>query len=90
MKTRVRYEVAPERQLKNAYQPVLYTFYIKLYIQHPVRVDRLPKAPTLAHTAPEGGWYKEQTRLKMTFHSSQINMDLVTNCSSVGTTQKFF
>ena len=32
IKNRVRYKVAPEWQLDNAYQHVLYTFYIQLYI----------------------------------------------------------
>lgn len=44
MKTRGRYKVALERKLINAYQPALYTFYIKLC---PVWVDRLPKVPIL-------------------------------------------
>lgn len=34
MKTRGRYKVALERKLINAYQPALYTFYIKLCVQY--------------------------------------------------------
>lgn len=64
MKSRVRDKVATEWQLKNAYQHVLYAFYIKLYIQYPGRMDRLPKAPILVRLTMSGTGIKSKLNEK--------------------------